>query len=84
MSVERLREILRESPTPEIMKVAGEAFKQVESQMKRKGKGSSPILCSLGYKKPYPSAIPLKNLGDQIASNKAVFELVGKILNRGD
>jgi len=83
-SFERLKESLRESPTPESMKRAGEVFKEYESKMKREGKGSRPVICSLGFKKGYPSAVPLDKAGDLIATNKEFYELMSKVVSEGE
>jgi len=80
----RLRESLRELPTPESMKRAGEAFKEYESKMRREGKSSRPVICSLGFKKGYPSAVPLDKAGDLIATNKEFYELMSKVISEGE
>lgn len=79
--LERLREALRKPATPEAMKAAAEALRKYEVERKLRGKSSKPIICSLGYKKAYPNAIPLEKASEVIATNKTFYELMGKVLN---
>ena len=68
---EKLKEALREAPTEEARKAAAEAMRRyLASQPKR----SKPTLVSLGYKKPYPTAIPLDRIPEEIQRNPAFFE----------
>jgi len=75
---DRLREALRQAPTAEARKEAAEAMKRYN--VSRAGRGSSPTLVSLGYKKTYPSAIPLENIPEEIERNPEFYELMKKVV----
>lgn len=78
---EQLKEALRKPATPEAMAEAAAAFRRYEIVKLAKGKRSSkPTLVSLGYKKTYPSAIPLDKIPDELAKNPEFFELMGRIV----
>jgi len=77
---ERLREALRPAPTAEARKEAAEAMRRYNLQRLRKGRGSKPTLVSLGYKKTYPSAIPLENIPEEIERNPEFFELIKRVV----
>ncbi|GAH58380.1 unnamed protein product [marine sediment metagenome] len=74
---ERLKESLKQAPTPEARQVAAEAMKRY---LATRGKGSKPTLVSLGYKKTYPHAIPLDKIPDELAKNPEFFELMGRVV----
>ena len=74
---EKLKEALREAPTEEARKAAAEAMRRyLASQPKR----SKPTLVSLGYKKPYPTAIPLDQIPEEIQRNPAFFEFLSEVV----
>ena len=77
----RLKETLKEPANPESMKRAAEEFKRWEAQQRAAGKKrSTPVICSLGYKKKYPSAVPLDKVSDEIATNPEFYELMRKVV----
>lgn len=72
---EKLKEALKKPPTPEARKEAAEAFKEYERAKKAQGRPRSrPTLVSLGYQKPYPTAIPLEKIPEELERNPAFFE----------
>jgi len=75
---ERLKEALRQAPTAEARKEAAEAMRRYN--VSRAGRGSSPTLVSLGYKKTYTSAIPLENIPEEIEKNPEFFELIKRVV----
>lgn len=77
---ERLKEALRKAPTPEARKEAAAAFEQYRRVQLAKGGGSRPMLVSLGYKKPYPTAIELKDIPAELERNPAFFEFLQKVV----
>lgn len=77
---EKVREALRKEPTPEAMKEAAEAFKKYQTAELAKGKSSKPTLVSLGYKKTYPSAIPVDKIPDELERNPEFFNLMKRIV----
>jgi len=83
-SWEKLKEALKKPPTPEARKEAAEAFKEYERTKKAAGRSSSrPTLVSLGYKKPYPTAIPLEKIPEELERNPAFFEHFREIVEEG-
>lgn len=76
---EKLKEALQKAPTPEARKEAAEAMRRYYQKLKG-GKGSRPTLVSLGFKKTYPSAIPLEKISDELERNPEFFELMGRIV----
>lgn len=76
---ERLKEALRRAESPEARKAAADAMRRYLAA--KKGRGSSrPTLVSLGYKKPYPHAIPLEEIADEIEKTPEFFELLSRII----
>jgi len=75
---EELKEALRKAPTPEARKEAAAAMQRYLAL--KKGKGSRPTLVSLGYKKTYPSAVPLDKIPDEIEKNPEFFELIKRVV----
>lgn len=76
---EQLKESLKKPATPEARKAASEAMKRYLE--KRGVKGSSrPMLVSLKFKAPYPTAIELKDIPDEIARNPDFYELMKKVI----
>ena len=71
---EKVKEALKKPATPEAMKEAAEAFAQYQAIQLAKGKGSRPTLVSLGFKKPYPTAIPVDKFPEELERNPAFFE----------
>ena len=74
---QELKESLRKAPTEEAGKAAAEAMRRYLATRPPKSK---PTLVSLGYKKPYPTAIPLDKIPDELEKNPAFFELMGRIV----
>ena len=68
---ERLREALKKAPTPEARKEAAEAMRRYLATHLPKSK---PTLVSLGYKKPYPTAIKVEDIPQELERNPAFFE----------
>lgn len=77
---EKLKEALKKPVTPEAMKEASEALRRYQQVELAKGKGSRPILVSLGYKKPYPSAVPVDKIADELAKNPEFYNLMKRIV----
>jgi len=71
---EKLKEALRKAPTEEVRKEAAAAFAQYQAVQLAKGKGSRPTLVSLGFKKNYPTSIPLDKIPEELERNPAFFE----------
>ena len=71
---EKLKEALRKPPTEEARKEAAEAFAQYQAVQRAKGKGSRPTLVSLGFKKNYPTSIPLDKIPEELERNPAFYE----------
>lgn len=68
---EKLKEALRKAPTEEARKEAAEAMRRyLASQPKR----SKPTLVSLKLKAPYPTAIPVDRIPEELERNPAFFE----------
>lgn len=75
---EQLKEALRKAPTAEARREAAAAMRRYLAT--RPSKRSRPTLVSLGYKKTYPSAIPLEQIPDEIEKTPEFFELMGRII----
>ncbi len=75
---EEVKEALRKPPTSESMREAAEAFRRW--RIVKLQKHSKPTLVSLGYRKPYPSAIPVDKIPDELERNPAFFELMKKVI----
>lgn len=76
---ERLKEALRQAESPEARKAAAEAMRRY---LEKRRRGSRPMLVSLGYKKTYPSAIPLEKIPDEIARNPDFYNLLKKVITK--
>jgi len=76
---EKVKETLRKEPTPEARREAAAAFKRYRVVTLAKGKGSRPTLVSLGYKKTYPSAVPVDKIPDELERNPEFFNLMKRI-----
>jgi len=79
---ERLKEALRQAPTPEARKQAAEAMRRYLERQKAKGaKGSKPTLVNLSTKaKDYPNAVPLDKIPEELEKSPEFFELMGRIV----
>ena len=77
---EKLKEALRKAPTEEARKEAAEAMRRYLATHSPKSK---PTLVSLGYKKPYPTAVPLEEIPNEIERNPAFFEHLREIVEEG-
>jgi len=77
---EKLKEALRKAPTEEARKEAAEAMRRYLATHPPKSK---PTLVSLGYKKPYPTSVPLDRIPDELERNPAFFEQFRKIVEEG-
>jgi len=77
---ERLREALRKAPTEEARKAAAEAMRRYLATHPPKSK---PTLVNLGLNKPYPTAIPLDKIPDELEKNPAFFEQFRKVVEEG-
>lgn len=77
---EALKETLKKAATPEAMKEAAEAMRRY---LERRGvKGSRPMLVSLGFKKPYPSAIRLEDIPKELERSSEFYELMRKVITK--
>jgi len=74
---EKLKEALRKAPTEEARKEAAEAMRRYLATHPPKSK---PTLVSLGYKKPYPTSVPLDKIPDELEKNPAFFDHLRKIV----
>jgi len=75
---ERLKEALRKAPTPEARKEAAEALRRYLATRPPKSK---PTLVNLSTRdKPYPNAIPLDQVPDEMEKNPEFFELMKKAI----
>lgn len=79
---EELKAALKKPAAPEAMKEAADAFRRYEIVKLAKGKRSKPTLVSLGYKKPYPHAIPLDKIPEEIAKNPEFYNLMKRIVTK--
>lgn len=77
---ERLKEALGRAESPEARKAAAEAMRRY---LERRGvKGSRPMLVSLGFKKPYPSAIRLEDIPKELERSPEFYELMRKVITK--
>jgi len=74
---ERLKEALRKAPTEEARKAAAEAMKRYLATHPPR---SRPTLVSLGLNKPYPTAVPLDKIPEELEKNPAFFDHLRKIV----
>jgi len=74
---QELKEALKRAESPEARKAASEAMKRY---LKVRKPGSKLILVSLGYKKGYPTAVPLDKIPEELEKNPAFFELMKKVI----
>jgi len=77
---EKLKEALRKTPTPEARKEAAVAFRRYRVVQLAKGKGSKPTLVSLGYRKPYPTAVPVDKIAEELERNTSFYEHLREII----
>jgi len=77
---ERLKEALRKAPTEEARKAAADAMRRY---LAAHPANSKPTLVSLGFRKPYPTSIPLDKIPDELEKNPAFFEQFRKIVEEG-
>lgn len=75
---EKVKEVLKKPVSPEAMKEASQAFEQWSAT--KKGRGSRPTLVSLGLRKPYPTAIEVKDIAKELETNPAFFEHLREIV----
>ncbi|MBA7694026.1 hypothetical protein ES703_102626 [subsurface metagenome] len=75
---QELKEALRRAESPEARKAASEAMKRYLKV--RKPGSSKPMLVSLGFKKPYPTAIKLEDIPDELAKNPAFFDFLKRVI----
>lgn len=76
---EKFKEALKRPPTEEARKEAAQAFEKYRV-VKLAGGRSRPMLVSLKYKAPYPTAIELKDIPKELDRNPAFFELLRKVV----
>jgi len=77
---EALKETLKKAATPEARRTAAEAMRRY---LERRGvKGSRPMLVSLGFKKPYPSAIRLEDIPKELERSPEFYELMKKVITK--
>jgi len=69
---EKLKEALRKPPTEEARKEAARAFERY--RVVELGKRSRPTLVSLGFRKNYPTSIPLDKIPEELERNPAFYE----------
>jgi len=81
---EKVKESLRKEATPEAMAEAADAFKRYRVVQLARGKGSKPTLVSLGKGKGYPNAVPLDKIPEQLATNPQFFNLMKRIVTKGE
>ena len=75
---EELKEALKKPASPEAMARAAETMKRY--LVAHPAKKSKPMLVSLGYKKTYPSAVPVDKIPDELERNSEFFDLMGRIV----
>lgn len=75
---EKVKEALKKPPSEEARREAAEAFWQYEQATK--DKGSKPTLVSLGYKKAYPTTIPVEDIPGELERNPAFFEHLKEVV----
>lgn len=81
---ERLQEALRKAPTPEARKEAAEAFRRYRIVRLAKQRGSKPTLVSLGFRKPYPTSIPVDKIPDELERNPQFFEFLSEVITESE
>lgn len=75
---EQLKEALKKAPTEEARKEAAEAMRRyLAAHPPRK---SRPTLVSLGYKKPYPTSIPVDKIPEELERNPTFFEHLREVV----
>lgn len=75
---QELKEALKRAESPEARKAASEAMKRY---LKARKPGSSrPMLVSLGFKKGYPTAVPLDKIPEELEKNPAFYEFIKKVI----
>lgn len=77
---EKLKEALRKAPTEEARKEAAEAFRRFQQVRLAQGRQSRPTLVSLGFKKPYPTAIELKDIPGELERNPEFFKFLSEVV----
>jgi len=77
---EELKEALRQAPTEEARKAAAEAMRRYLAT--HPPKKSRPTLVSLKYKAPYPHAVPVDKIPDELAKNPEFYNLVKRIVTK--
>lgn len=77
---EKLKQALREAPTPEARKEASKAFQKFRAVQLARGKGSKPTIVSLGFDKKYPTAVAIDDIPDELERNPEFFEHMREIL----
>jgi len=75
---QELKEALRKPPTEEARKEAAEAMRRYLAT--QPPKRSRPMLVSLGFKKPYPTAIKLEDIPDELERNPAFFDFLKRVI----
>jgi len=76
--LEALKEALRKTPTEEARREAAAAMRRYLAA--HPGKRSQPTLVSLGYKKPYPTAVPVDKIPEELEKSPAFFEHFRKVI----
>lgn len=79
---ERLKQALKKPVSKESMAEAAEAFDRYRIVKLAKGKGSKPTLVSLGFKKTYPSAVPVDKIPDELAKNPEFYKLLSRVIGK--
>lgn len=75
---QELKETLRQAPTEEARKAAAAAMRRYLAA--HPPKRSKPTLVSLKFKAPYPTAIKVEDIPDELERNPAFFEQFRKIV----
>lgn len=75
-----LKEALKRANTPADRKAAADAMRRYNATRKTKGQGSNPILVSLGAKKPYPTAIRVEDIPEELERNPAFYDHMKKVI----
>ncbi|MBA7710458.1 hypothetical protein ES703_119401 [subsurface metagenome] len=79
---ERLKGALHEAPTPEARKRAAEAMRRYLERRKAQGQSSRPMLVSLKFKAPYPTAIEIKDIPKELERNPEFFEHMRDVVTK--
>ena len=77
----KVKEALRKSPTPEARKEAADAYRRYRVVQLSRQRGSKPILVSLGFRKDYPTSVPVDKIPDEIERNPAFFQHMRDIVS---